>query len=548
MNSLEISIPLELLEKSLIVLGKLLYQIRNYSASTYLASSAVRFLLKYYNKSKENTEKFFSTFIASLHLSSKVTEFAIPIRKFVKEISKINENKKYEPYLEMIGAKDLDSDDNKAKLVKEVAEQEMNIITTLNFDFTLPNPHERCMEFIDRIISWHYQANLIVKHFVDEDCSKIVGRMLHEIIINKDFYTLDLDLSTMVLAQLTLEHYGLEMAPGKPWYLFLNPTIDPKTFDNTIDSYRNFIFNRWFTLNYPIREEPKLFLEKDEMLTFIVYPVETYSKDAEPNCPPPIFPFYEDCVRSGRQNPTIYDDNYADHIPLCPPAPMEIYGDMPLPPFPYNFSKRPLRSERDKSIPIDRNTDLRHNDGRRSRDLPLIAPPRQHHNEKHYDDEYNDRMLTKQNSFPHSNSAYNREAFLSLSNPPSRSPYRDIQEPPHRDRSPLRRRDDEVRSYSSRRLSPPPRRNDYRDDLLRRDYWQPPHDLAPLRRDHSPPRRLDRQAPIAPSSRQDDRRDQRRYNDHIDDRGRRRDDYDRREPSRISHSRSIGDMRNSSMR
>ena len=107
MNSLEISIPLELLEKSLIVLGKLLYQIRDYSASTYLASSAVRFLLKYYNKSKENTEKFFSTFIASLHLSSKVTEFAIPIRKFVEEISKINENKKYEPYLEMIGAKDV---------------------------------------------------------------------------------------------------------------------------------------------------------------------------------------------------------------------------------------------------------------------------------------------------------------------------------------------------------------------------------------------------------------------------------------------------------
>ena len=530
MNSSDVPIPIELLEKSLVILGKILYQIHDFSASTYLASSAIRFLLKYYKKSKDNTEKFFSTFLATLHLSSKVTEFAIPIKKFVEEIYKFHENPKYVPYLEAIGAKDLETEDDRNKLVKEVAEQEMNVITTLNFDFTLPNPHERCMEFIERIISWHYTTNLIVKHFVDEDCSRTVGRMLHEIIINKDFYTLDLDLSTMVLAQLALEHYGLQMAPGKPWYLFLNPTIDTKSFDNAIQSFREYIFTRWSMINFPFEEEPKLYIEKEDMMKFLVYPVETYSKDAEPNCPPPIYPFYEDCVRSQNPFPTIYDNNYADHIPLCPPVPMEMYGDKPLPPFPYRFSTKPLR---DKSAPIDRKTDLRHPEARRPRDLP----PSPHMRPADRHDDRDDRRLVHQGSFPHSNPRpqFDRDRITNSPQPQPRALFRD--------RRP--REDDfefEFRSSSQRRFSPP--RNP--PSPRRGDYWLPPQP----RRDMSPPRRPDRPLPPPPPrppSMHDDRRDLRRYNDdrgdHRDDRGPRRDD--RRDQSRLSHSRSNGDIRNS---
>ena len=79
---------------------------------------------------------------------------------------------------------DICSSEFSEKFNKNIEAREMDIITTLNFDFSVNNPRDMAFEYIERSLSWHYPLNLReISYFIETDCFVYINKLLSEFLL-----------------------------------------------------------------------------------------------------------------------------------------------------------------------------------------------------------------------------------------------------------------------------------------------------------------------------------------------------------------------------
>ena len=308
-----------------------------HSIDTQLIYSAITFLLKYYKDPKNKEKDYLTILISSLHLSSKVCEHALTISGFQQSIEIVKKDPNFIKCVKDVCKEDLDSPDFTEKFIKNIEKSEMDLITTLNFDFTVTNPRDLAFTYIERGLSWHFPMNLReLAYFIQTDCYIYINKLLSELLLNPTTFKIEDKVLSLIIAQLTLDHFNMpvNIDLGRSLNKIFLPKVDDKEYQSIEEDLNFYILDRWKNIGHPFKEMPTLQIDMEYLQKFVVYPIEFGSnEDGEPNCPPPDFPLLKSFFKDDKS--TIYTNSYADHIPDLPPFPMPQYGDEvpPLPKF-----------------------------------------------------------------------------------------------------------------------------------------------------------------------------------------------------------------------
>ena len=204
--------------------------------------ATIRFLQKFYSKNKDFNGDFFIPSMSSFHLSSKVNECAVSITQIKNAVEKVKEDPTFKIYFQNLTSKTYEEEVN-GEFGKNIEKTEMEIITTLNFDFTIINPLDLAFSYVLRTLSWHFDLQQReIEFFIENDCIKHLKIMLLDLLFYSSMYTVQDKAISLVLARLVMEHFKMPIPKlARTWNTILEPSIEDKEFDKVYLDFKKFI-------------------------------------------------------------------------------------------------------------------------------------------------------------------------------------------------------------------------------------------------------------------------------------------------------------------
>lgn len=308
--------------KEVIRLYQNFYQIFNIK-SPIIRATAVSYFYKYFQVNNSNPPENAIASISCFNISAKVCEFPISFKRYINEIKHNSKSGITSSFINIFQILDGIPSSNLSNfheiLLQKLVQKEIQIIISLQFNFTIQLPYELSEKMIDKILKWHIKTDDQIFSQLSKELVLKCWKFFNDLQTSEIFYKKPAEIIAISIIELIFLLFELPLISPKnsPWFTFLVPDADIKEIDQLTSEIKKLFY--LFFSSTKIRTTFKLKVEFDKKILteWIRFPLIPPKK--VPICNPPSLTFLDNIV-SG-------DDSFKNcefnHLPNFPPPEIE---------------------------------------------------------------------------------------------------------------------------------------------------------------------------------------------------------------------------------
>lgn len=292
----------------------------------------INYFYKFYQKSHADTPEYAITAISCFHLATKICEIPMSYKRYINEIKHSPKSGISSTFLSIFQVLDGIPPSNipnfQEVLLKKLVQKEIQVIISLQFDFSVQLPYDISVTMIDRILKWHIKSDDPILLPLREELASKCFIFFNDLQTSELFYTKSPELIAISTIELVFYLFELPLISPKnsPWFTFLVPDVDINEINQIESEIKKIFYFLFINVKSNTAFKSKLKFDKKifcEWIRFPLIPLKKY-----PICDPPDLELLQNLV-SG-------DDSFKkcqfDHVPNFPPPDFQPVSDSEISP------------------------------------------------------------------------------------------------------------------------------------------------------------------------------------------------------------------------